>query len=142
MPNLKPLFALFTLVIIIAACGPGKYMGRSAVKVTAFDELYFDYDLLKDTSFKHALLRQGVKMQEMDLIVRNCRQSAWPTGIQTPEARATHKTDMMKYKLYTVGTYSGYYLLQVPANKQSHMPSDMQPPIDIYFVMGSGNLKK
>lgn len=142
MKNIKPFLALVALVVLIASCGPGKYMNRKAAKVSAFDELYFDYDLLKDTSFKHALLRQGVKMQEMDLIVRNCRQAAWPLGIQTPEARAIHKTDMLKYKLYSVGTYSGYYLLQVPASKQSHMPSDMQPPVDIYFVIGAGNLKK
>ncbi|TAE62036.1 MAG: hypothetical protein EAZ89_00115 [Bacteroidetes bacterium] len=63
-------------------------------------------------------------------------ESSWPSGISTLDARNANRPLIQDYKAWQIAALEGMALLYIPATRNTHMPAEMRPASDIYFLIG------
>lgn len=97
--------------------------------------LYSTYDFEADAG----LLKPAIKLQGgtsiLSDIIKYSNQSNWPTAMTELNSRLDNKENIQKYKVYKIVKTADYCILLVPAAENKHMPVNMRPARDIYFIM-------
>lgn len=107
-----------------------------AVHITDSGELYSTFNLEGDEDAK-AELRKVVSAYELTNIIKYSVEDNWPSGIATLSARDENRPKIALYHTYLLGTFDSKGVLVIPADENKHMPSNMLPSRDIYFIMGN-----
>ncbi|MFN8287567.1 MAG: hypothetical protein U0V74_12470 [Chitinophagales bacterium] len=127
---------------VIGKTGVQTYSGTTVsaqkgvrMKITDSGDLYSTYDI-EGTSEAVSEIKRVASGSYYD-IVKTAKESAWPAGIATLDARDKVRTKMNDYVVYKVAEFDGKYLLKVPADENKHMPYNMRADYDFYFVIGT-----
>lgn len=91
-------------------------------------------DLTKDK----ALWSAGMKKKMVKEVMANGNPAVWPQGLKSYEEREANAYNMTRLNVYIVASYISngldMVLLQIPASENSHMPLELRPVKNIYFL--------
>lgn len=90
--------------------------------------------LAPDTAWYQTVMARGGQLAPD--ILRWSHESTWPAGIATLEARNAHRTQMNDYRATLVVDLGDAAVVRIAAAEQGHMPADMRPDHDIYWIIG------
>ncbi len=128
--------------IALTGSGDNESTAFPKAKITDSGQLYSTYDIKNETSW-HAAIKKAVGEKGFQDVLKYANENNWPEGISNLEQWGKNKYNMTKYNVYLlVDGLDGKVILYCPADENKHMPSDLIPSRDIYFVMGESGISR
>ena len=103
-------------------------------------ELYSTYDLTADAAARATIQAQTSAALLQDILIYSNERS-WPSGIATLDGRIARREQIQDYRVYAIARFNDKVVLRVPAAENQHMPANMRPARDIYFIFGQGGIQ-
>lgn len=111
----------------------------TAVKLLATGGLRSTYNLSSDEHIGSIRRQLGDLYAE---VVQYSQEDNWPKGIATLTARDDVRDQMLKYKAWKIAEFGTICILRLPAAENKHMPPNMRPDHDIYFVIDTKDIRE
>lgn len=128
----SPLLALFIALCLSTAA-------QDQMRITDASKLLLEPDLAKNKNAISGLQAQGITSEQEDLVLVYSDPKYWPHGLGTDSARTANAPYMQNYVTFLVARYmqdsTEMAVVMVPARDNLHMPEDLRPVADIYFVV-------
>lgn len=137
--------AVLCFVWICVGCGGSiyKFAGKkyTLVKIADSGELYSTYEFNGDD--RKTMIGQGLTDPDIRKIEKYGVEQNWPKAIATLEGRDEVRPQILMYNTYKIAELGKgeKWILIVPAGKNKHMPENMRPATDIFFIMGKSGMK-
>ena len=135
MKTMKFVIILLLAVVAFSACTKGFYIDgkkATAVKVTDLGEMYSTYNLSE--AEKTEVSRQLNNKSLLDEIVRYAKENTWPDAVNTLDDRLSNRKTMERYNFYKVASFGNKTIVNVPAEKNQHMPAAYIPQGPMYII--------
>lgn len=97
--------------------------------------LYSSYDFEEDPGKLKPAIRLTGTSAELTNIIKYSNEANWPIAMQQLDSRLANRSSIQLYKVYKILHTSNFCILIVPAAENKHMPENMRPVQDIYFIM-------
>ncbi|MDX2286504.1 MAG: hypothetical protein NW241_20225 [Bacteroidia bacterium] len=140
MRRLASSIAVLLLILGTAYSLQAQQAGKK-IRIADPGELYSTYSLADDREALAALARAGYRGQALDDLLARAVESAWPAGIRELDDRISRPDELMRYRARRICTFGDKAVLRIRARDNGHMPPDMRPAEDIYFVIGREGIR-
>lgn len=97
--------------------------------------LYSSYDFEEDPGKLKPAIRLTGTSADLAKIIKYSNEANWPIAMQQLDSRLANRSSIQLYKVYKILHTSDFCILIVPAAENKHMPENMRPAQDIYFIM-------
>lgn len=108
---------------------------RSPAKIINPGSLISSYDFEVDNGKLKPAIRVSGSSSDLANIIANSTESNWPAAMQELDSRISNRPNIRLYTVYKILHTGEHCILIAPAAENKHMPEDMRPMKDIYFIM-------
>lgn len=119
------------------ATSGSKYPTGTRVNINSTGGMYSTFNL--ETSNYNSNIRNQLGAEYSDVITYS-NEKNWPSGISTFDNRDRVRDKLNNYHAWKIAEFEDKCILRIPASENKHMPYDMQPSHDIYFVISKSNI--
>ncbi|TXI84105.1 MAG: hypothetical protein E6Q37_09070 [Crocinitomicaceae bacterium] len=124
------LFTLFLIPLLSDA-----QLRQVAAKIVNPGALYSSYDFEEDHGKLKPAIRVSGSSADVTRIITYSNETNWPAAMQQLDSRISNRANIQLYTVYKILHTSDYCILIVPAAENKHMPENMRPSQDIFFIM-------
>lgn len=130
---MRLMYFVFALLCTGATASAQATASRTPATVLDFGQLYSTYSWEPAAI---AELTSNLGEALAGTVMRTSTEAAWPAGIASLDGRMENRPHMAAYTVYYLTTVGeNIAVLHVPADENQHMPADLRPAGDIYFIL-------
>lgn len=127
-------YSLIFLLLLLPFISEAQFKKVDATIVDP-GSLYSSYDFDEDPGKLKPAIRLTGTSADLAKIIKYSNESNWPIAMQQLDSRLANRSSIQLYKVYKILHTSNFCILIVPATENKHMPENMRPSQDIYFIM-------
>ena len=114
-------------------------LGQQQVKIIDPGQILLDPELHKSKAAIAGMQAAGITSEQEDLVLNYSDPKYWPVGLASDSARIANAPYFQNYMTFPLCSYmddsTRMNVVMVPAKENIHMPEDMRPIADLYFVV-------
>ena len=134
---------LLTATAVLFALGA---TAQQQVKIIDPSLMRLDPELHKNKAATAGMQAAGITVDQQELVLNYSDPKYWPVGLASDSARKANAPYFQNYVTFPVCTYRDdttlMNVVMVPAKENIHMPEDMRPIADLYFVVPASATKE
>lgn len=127
-------YSLIFLLLLLPFVSEAQFKKVDATIVDP-GSLYSSYDFEADPGQLKSAIRLTGTNADLAKIIKYSNEANWPIAMQQLDSRLANRSSIQLYKVYKILHTSNFCILIVPTAENKHMPENMRPKQDIYFIM-------